>query len=208
MIYGEAPEARNLHLLPPAQAFLDYSKDRLHHLPRFLLRGANPLVDQFHEIGFGHALRRKIPRAAHPSARAIAAIQRPSAAWPLRPARHVPDSLPRPSACDPCPDSGTPGRCFSCPVRPNRLHRRRTDRRSPARAARFPRSPSVPCQPGTRGRALTPNRALWRETWAVRLSLDVATIHRRGGSASQVQKARMGRLTLAVTPARDAIRPA
>jgi hypothetical protein len=65
LIYQEGAKAGNFHFLTMAQRIPDDREYRFDHVTGFLLRGAYPLVDQIHEIGFSHALRRNDP---HPFA--------------------------------------------------------------------------------------------------------------------------------------------
>jgi hypothetical protein len=55
--YDEGAEAGDLDLAALAQAFANDGEDRFDHFAGFLFRRTDALVDQVHEIGFGHALR-------------------------------------------------------------------------------------------------------------------------------------------------------
>src|SRR5579862_4199449 len=61
MVYHKAAEARNLDLAAGAQTIANDREDFFDDYPGFLFGKAYPLVDQVHEIGFGHAPRRTCP---------------------------------------------------------------------------------------------------------------------------------------------------
>ncbi len=61
VIYDEGAKAGDLDLATVAQAFANNREDRFDHFPSFLFRRTDALVDQVHEIGFGHALLRIDP---------------------------------------------------------------------------------------------------------------------------------------------------
>ena len=61
VIYDEGAEAADLDLAAVAQAFANDREDLFYHFAGFLFPKTDALVDQVHEIGFGHTLRRIDP---------------------------------------------------------------------------------------------------------------------------------------------------